>query len=158
MCLFVASVHRVQSYGRLDRFTTPLGQSLDTDFGDSPQSRAASPEPMRVPHLQEIDPRIGLLDAAIGTVLETQGDLHAQVFSQGPPERRVLAKIERCAEALAVVVDGATRLFTLVERASMAAAGKPLQCEFRAGLLNSVGSQTLANACAATQWNGLATL
>ena len=95
---------------------------------------------MRVPHLQEIDPRIGLLDAAIGTVLETQGDLHAPVFTEGPLERQVLAKIERCAEAPAIVVDGATRLLTLVERASMAAAGKPLQCECRAGLLNTVGS------------------
>ena len=43
---------------------------------------------------------------------------------------------------------------TIVERASMAAPGKPLQSERWAGVVDTVGSHTLANACAATRWNG----
>ena len=46
---------------------------------------------------------------------------------------------------------GATEI---VERASMATAGKPLQSERWAGVVDTVGSHTLANACAATRWNG----
>jgi acrylyl-CoA reductase (NADPH) len=46
---------------------------------------------------------------------------------------------------------GATEI---VERASMAAPGKPLQSERWAGVVDTVGSHTLANACAATRWNG----
>lgn len=42
----------------------------------------------------------------------------------------------------------------IVERASMAAPGKPLQSERWAGVVDTVGSHTLANACAATRWNG----
>ena len=42
----------------------------------------------------------------------------------------------------------------IVDRASMAAAGKPLQSERWAGVVDTVGSHTLANACAATRWNG----
>ena len=42
----------------------------------------------------------------------------------------------------------------IVERASMATAGKPLQSERWAGVVDTVGSHTLANACAATRWNG----
>ena len=41
-----------------------------------------------------------------------------------------------------------------VERSSMATAGKPLQSERWAGVVDTVGSHTLANACAATRWNG----
>lgn len=43
---------------------------------------------------------------------------------------------------------------SIVERASMATAGKPLQSERWAGVVDTVGSHTLANACAATRWNG----
>jgi len=43
---------------------------------------------------------------------------------------------------------------TIVERASLAAPGKPLQSERWAGVVDTVGSHTLANACAATRWNG----
>ncbi len=46
---------------------------------------------------------------------------------------------------------GATEI---VERSSMATAGKPLQSERWAGVVDTVGSHTLANACAATRWNG----
>jgi acrylyl-CoA reductase (NADPH) len=46
---------------------------------------------------------------------------------------------------------GATEI---VDRASMATAGKPLQSERWAGVVDTVGSHTLANACAATRWNG----
>jgi acrylyl-CoA reductase (NADPH) len=46
---------------------------------------------------------------------------------------------------------GATEI---VERASMSTAGKPLQSERWAGVVDTVGSHTLANACAATRWNG----
>jgi acrylyl-CoA reductase (NADPH) len=42
----------------------------------------------------------------------------------------------------------------IVERASMATPGKPLQSERWAGVVDTVGSHTLANACAATRWNG----
>jgi len=72
---------------------------------------------MGAPHLQEIDPRIGPLDVAIGIVLNTQGELLAPVFTGGPAERQVIAKIERCAEAPVVVVDGAARSLTLGLRA-----------------------------------------
>lgn len=42
----------------------------------------------------------------------------------------------------------------IVERASLAAPGKPLQSERWAGVVDSVGSHTLANACAQTRING----
>ncbi len=42
----------------------------------------------------------------------------------------------------------------IVDRASLAAPGKPLQAERWAGVVDTVGSHTLANACAATKWNG----
>ncbi len=42
----------------------------------------------------------------------------------------------------------------VIERASLASPGKPLQSERWAGVVDTVGSHTLANACAATQWNG----
>ena len=46
---------------------------------------------------------------------------------------------------------GAARV---IDRAELAAAGKPLQKERWAGVVDAVGSHTLANACAATKWNG----
>lgn len=46
---------------------------------------------------------------------------------------------------------GATRV---VDRAEFSEPGKPLQSERWAGVVDTVGSHTLANACAATRWNG----
>jgi acrylyl-CoA reductase (NADPH) len=43
---------------------------------------------------------------------------------------------------------------TIVERQSLSAPGKPLQSERWAGVVDAVGSQTLANACASTRFNG----
>ncbi|HSV71638.1 MAG TPA: MDR family oxidoreductase [Methylibium sp.] len=42
----------------------------------------------------------------------------------------------------------------LIDRSSLAEPGRPLQSERWAGVVDTVGSHTLANACAATQWNG----
>lgn len=42
----------------------------------------------------------------------------------------------------------------VIDRTSLAAAGRPLQSERWAGVVDTVGSHTLANACAATRWNG----
>lgn len=42
----------------------------------------------------------------------------------------------------------------LIERATLAQPGRPLQSERWAGVVDTVGSHTLANACAATKWNG----
>ncbi|WP_022978977.1 MDR family oxidoreductase [Ideonella sp. B508-1] len=42
----------------------------------------------------------------------------------------------------------------VIDRATLAAPGKPLQSERWAGVVDTVGSHTLANACAATRWNG----
>lgn len=46
---------------------------------------------------------------------------------------------------------GAARI---VDRAEFTNPGKPLQRERWAGVVDTVGSHTLANACAATRWNG----
>jgi acrylyl-CoA reductase (NADPH) len=43
---------------------------------------------------------------------------------------------------------------TIVDRAELAAAGKPLQKERWAGVVDSVGSHTLANACAQVRYGG----
>lgn len=43
---------------------------------------------------------------------------------------------------------------TIIDRAELAAAGKPLQKERWAGVVDSVGSHTLANACAQTKYGG----
>lgn len=43
---------------------------------------------------------------------------------------------------------------TIIDRAELAAAGKPMQKERWAGVLDSVGSHTLANACAQTKYGG----
>jgi len=42
----------------------------------------------------------------------------------------------------------------IVDRAELAAPGKPLQKELWAGVVDAVGSHTLANACAQTQYGG----
>lgn len=42
----------------------------------------------------------------------------------------------------------------VIDRAELASPGKPLQSERWAGVVDAVGSHTLANACAATRWNG----
>ena len=42
----------------------------------------------------------------------------------------------------------------VIDRVELATPGKPLQKERWAGVVDAVGSHTLANACAATQWNG----
>lgn len=46
---------------------------------------------------------------------------------------------------------GASRL---IDRSELSSAGRPLQSERWAGVVDAVGSNTLANACAATRWNG----
>lgn len=46
---------------------------------------------------------------------------------------------------------GASRV---IDRAELSAAGKPLQSERWAGVVDAVGSHTLANALAQTRWNG----
>src|SRR6185295_16659521 len=42
----------------------------------------------------------------------------------------------------------------IVDRSTLSSPGKPLQSERWAGVVDAVGSHTLANACAATRWNG----
>jgi acrylyl-CoA reductase (NADPH) len=42
----------------------------------------------------------------------------------------------------------------IVERASLSSPGRPLQSERWAGVVDTVGSHTLVNACAATRWYG----
>ena len=46
---------------------------------------------------------------------------------------------------------GATQV---IDRAQLTTPGKPLQGERWSGVVDAVGSHTLANACAATRWNG----
>src|SRR5690606_12937175 len=43
---------------------------------------------------------------------------------------------------------------SIVDRAEFSNPGKPLQSERWAGVVDTVGGHTLANACAATRWNG----
>jgi acrylyl-CoA reductase (NADPH) len=43
---------------------------------------------------------------------------------------------------------------TIIDRAELSAAGKPMQKERWAGVVDSVGSHTLANACAQTRYGG----
>jgi acrylyl-CoA reductase (NADPH) len=42
----------------------------------------------------------------------------------------------------------------VIDRAELSAPGKPLQSERWSGVVDSVGSHTLANACASTKWYG----
>ncbi len=64
---------------------------------------------------------------------------------------RVVASTGRPAEADYLIGLGASRV---IDRASLAAPGKPMQKEAWAGVLDTAGSHTLANACAATRANG----
>ncbi len=64
---------------------------------------------------------------------------------------RVAASTGRPQEAEYLRMLGATEI---VDRSSLSAPGKPLQAERWSGVIDSVGSHTLANACAATRWYG----
>ena len=64
---------------------------------------------------------------------------------------RVVASTGRAAEADYLKGLGAT---DVIDRASLAAPGKPLQKERWAGVVDAVGSHTLANACAQTRYRG----
>lgn len=64
---------------------------------------------------------------------------------------RVVASTGRTHEADYLTKLGAMRI---VDRAELGAPGKPLQSERWAGVVDTVGSHTLANACASTRWNG----
>jgi acrylyl-CoA reductase (NADPH) len=64
---------------------------------------------------------------------------------------RVVASTGRPQEADYLGGLGAARI---VDRALLSAPGKPLQKETWAGVVDTVGSHTLANACAATRFNG----
>ena len=63
----------------------------------------------------------------------------------------VVASTGRPAEAGYLSGLGAARI---IDRAELASPGKPLQAERWAGVVDTVGSHTLANACAATRWYG----
>jgi acrylyl-CoA reductase (NADPH) len=63
----------------------------------------------------------------------------------------VIASTGRSHEADYLKRLGATRI---IDRAELSSAGRPLQSERWAGVVDAVGSHTLANACAATRWNG----
>lgn len=63
----------------------------------------------------------------------------------------VVASTGRPAEADYFRALGAARV---IDRAELAAPGKPLQSERWAGVVDTLGSHTLANACAQTKWNG----
>jgi acrylyl-CoA reductase (NADPH) len=63
----------------------------------------------------------------------------------------VVASTGRPAEADYLRALGAARI---IDRAELSSPGKPLQAERWAGVVDTVGSHTLANACAATRWNG----
>jgi acrylyl-CoA reductase (NADPH) len=64
---------------------------------------------------------------------------------------RPVAATGKSAEADYLKKLGAT---AVIDRAELAAAGKPLQKERWAGVVDSVGSHTLANACAQTRYGG----
>ena len=64
---------------------------------------------------------------------------------------RVVASTGRPQEAAYLTTLGAARI---VDRAEFMQPGKPLQSERWAGVVDTVGSHTLVNACAATRWNG----
>lgn len=64
---------------------------------------------------------------------------------------RVVAATGKAAEAEYLKRLGAA---AIIDRAELAAPGKPLQKERWAGVVDAVGSHTLANACAQTRWGG----
>lgn len=64
---------------------------------------------------------------------------------------RVVASTGKAAEAEYLKSLGATEI---VDRATLSAPGKPLQKERWAAVVDSVGSNTLANACASTRYGG----
>ncbi len=64
---------------------------------------------------------------------------------------RVVASTGRASEAPYLTALGAAEV---LDRATLAAPGKPMQKERWAGVVDSVGSQTLANACASTRYGG----
>lgn len=66
---------------------------------------------------------------------------------------RVVASTGKLAEADYLRTLGAA---DVVDRAELSTAGKPLQKERWAGVVDSVGSQTLANACAQLRYGGVA--
>ncbi len=65
---------------------------------------------------------------------------YAVTASTGRPEEKA------CLEGLGAAC--------VIDRTELSAPGKPLQKERWAGVVDAVGSHTLANACAATKWNG----
>ncbi|MEO8937609.1 MAG: MDR family oxidoreductase [Burkholderiaceae bacterium] len=67
---------------------------------------------------------------------------------------RVVASTGKAAEADFLKALGAAEV---IDRATLSAAGKPLQKERWAGVVDTVGSHTLANACAATRYGGTVT-
>jgi acrylyl-CoA reductase (NADPH) len=64
---------------------------------------------------------------------------------------RVVAATGKATEASYLTSMGAA---AVIDRAELAAAGKPLQKERWAGVVDAVGSHTLANACAQTRYGG----
>ena len=64
---------------------------------------------------------------------------------------QVVASTGKAGEAGYLQALGATEV---IDRATLAAPGKPLQKERWAGVVDSVGSHTLANACAGTRYGG----
>lgn len=67
---------------------------------------------------------------------------------------RVIASTGRPAEAEYLRFLGAA---AILDRAELSSPGKPLQSERWAGVVDTVGSHTLVNACAQTQWHGAVT-
>jgi acrylyl-CoA reductase (NADPH) len=64
---------------------------------------------------------------------------------------KVVAATGKASEGEYLTKLGAT---SVIDRAELAAAGKPLQKERWAGVVDAVGSHTLANACAQTRYGG----
>ncbi len=67
---------------------------------------------------------------------------------------RVVASTGKKDEASFLQALGAAEI---IDRSSLSAAGKPLQKERWAGVVDTVGSHTLANACASTRYGGVVT-
>ena len=67
---------------------------------------------------------------------------------------RVVASTGKAAEAAFLQSLGAAEV---IDRATLSSPGKPLQKERWAGVVDTVGSHTLANACAATRYGGVVT-